>query len=86
MEVEDVGVILTPMLLWFGGLLIGLSFGGHFITQRCAHETQHIQILQAHGIPVTVCDNGKMWGWDDKHRVSYQIKDEDLDNMVRGLR
>jgi hypothetical protein len=86
MEIEDVGMILMSILLWFGGILLGLSFGGLITTQQCAHETQQIQMLQAHGIMVTVTDSGKIWGWDEKHRVSYQIKDDNLDSMVRGLR
>ena len=82
----DVPEVLLVIGMWTGGLMIGLGVGGEWKLQHYVHTIQQIQILQSHGVLITVTDNGKMWGWDDKHRISYQIKDEDLNNMVRGLK
>lgn len=76
--------IICLVGIWSAGVLVGVGFGGMVITHQCAHVTQQIQVLQAHGILVNVSDNGDMWGWDERHKVSYQIDRETLAKMAIG--
>lgn len=83
---RDATDVFYVVAMWIAGAMVGFGIGGAYSNHMWIHKTQQIQVLQAHGASVTIGNDGKIWGWDEKHKVSYKIETEDLDNMVRGLR
>lgn len=60
------------------GLWIGLILGGilalNGISGKLDPQTvQDLRVLDSRGVHVTLDQQGRMWLWDNTHRVSYRV-------------